>query len=89
MGIKLKEVQKLKRPLMIDYLECGDIFIYNNCLFIFVNDTFDDDCVSEGDYYGINLSEGNVATFDSGTIIKRIKSSLEIEIDKDEIEEWV
>lgn len=89
MGMKFKEVQKSKRPLIIEDLSCGDVFVFENYLFIFVNDTFDIDCVPEGNHYAINLSDGHVKAFNGGEIIKKVKSSFEIEIDKDDLEEWI
>lgn len=89
MGLKFKEVQKSKRPLLIEDLKRGDVFVYNNFLFILMHDVFDIDCVPEGEHYAINLSNGNVEAFNGRENIKKIKSSFEIEIDKDNLEEWI
>ena len=100
MALSLKFENKSKRRITINDLTKGNIFIYENTLYMLLSNTGengyfyvekDDNCCGkeECDYFAIDLSRGILRDFHGSEVISLIEKDLEIKVDKEDISEWM
>ena len=85
-------INKSKRHLTITDLKRGDLFVYEEHLYAFVESNGDYaivECVlHEFEYFGLNLKTGEIEGFGADDCISKVPD-IEIKIDKGELQEWI
>ena len=85
-------INKSKRHITIMDLGRGDLFIYDEQLYAFVesrgNYAIVDCALNEFEYFALNLKTGEIEGFGTDDYISKVPD-IEIKIDKGELQEWI
>ena len=85
-------INKSKRHLTIADLKRGDLFVYDEILYAFVEDKGNyaivECALNEFEFFGLNLKTGEIEGFGADDLISKVPD-IEIKIDKGELQEWI
>jgi hypothetical protein len=85
-------INKSKRHLTVGDLKRGDLFIYDDILYILVESRgcyANVECTAnEFELFGLNLKTGEIEGFGVDDCISKVPD-IEINIDKGELQEWI
>lgn len=85
-------INKSKRRLTITDLKHGDLFIYDENLYAYIESNglyANVECTAnEFELFGLNLKTGEIEGFGADDYISKVPD-IEIKIDKGELQEWI